>query len=210
MKGIIFDFNGTLAQKTKSLESTKFCEFLRETGCDVYYQEWEAAYRYVYFVEYPKGGIDSYGDLLNAVFRALGSKPSGEVIVQGVEYWKSNDEYEAYPDIESVRKLEVNKAILTTIPRFKFQNLKLDGFDPIMTGKEIGRAKPHPDGFLKILAKWNMGPSEVLMIGDDVDCDILPAKELGLRTAFIGRKGKTCDEADYSISSLEEIPEIIR
>jgi HAD superfamily hydrolase (TIGR01549 family) len=130
------------------------------------------------------------------VLHALGIRATKEIVNEIVNYLKANNQYEAY--------------ILTTIPRFVFDNLVLTGFDPIMTGKEIGRAKPHPNGFLKILSRWNLEPNEVLMVGNDVDCDILPAKELGLKTAFIDREGKVAGEADYNISSLEAIQEIIK
>jgi FMN phosphatase YigB (HAD superfamily) len=210
IKGIIFDFHGTLAHKVKSSDSLKECEFLRSLGLDIYYQEWEAASKFVFFIEYPKGNIDSSEDFTKAVLHTLGLRATNEIISKIVDYFKANNQYEAYPDMESIRNLNVKKAILTTIPRFVFDNLDLAEFDPIMTGKEIGRAKPHPCGFLKILSKWNLEPNEVLMVGNDVDCDILPAMELGLKTAFIDREGKVAGEADYIISSLEAIQEIIK
>jgi FMN phosphatase YigB (HAD superfamily) len=210
IKGIIFDFNGTLAYKIKSSGSKKECEFLRSKGLDVYYQEWEAATKLVLFVEYPKGNIESTEDFYKAVFNALGTRATEGIINEIVDYVKANNQYEAYTDIESIKGLNVKKAILTTIPRFIFDNLNLEDFNPIMTGKEIGRAKPHPSGFLKILSKWNLEPNEALMVGNDVDCDILPAKQLGIKTAFIDRENKVADEADCSISSLNEIQDILK
>ena len=209
IKGIVFYFNGTLAYKVKSSGSKKECEFLRSNGLDVYYQEWEAATKLVLFVVYPKGHIESTENFHKAVFQALGIRVTKGIIKKIVDYVKANNRYEAYPDMESIRSLNVNKAILTTIPRFIFDNLDLGDFDPIMTGKEIGRAKPHPSGFQKILSKWNLEPNEVLMVGNDVDCDILPAKQLGIHAVFINREGRTADEADYCISSLEQIGDII-
>lgn len=210
MKGIIFDFHGTLAYKVKSSNSKKVCELLRRNNLDVYYQEWDAASKNVFFIEFPKGNIDSSEDFTKAVLDALGVRASKEIINEVVNYMKTNNQYELYPDAKSIRNLDVRKAILTTIPRFVFDNLDLTEFDPIMTGKEIGRAKPHPSGFLRILSKWNLEPNEVLMVGNDLDCDILPAKQLGIRTAFIDRENKVADEADCSISSLDEIQDILK
>jgi len=209
-KGIIFDFHGTLAYKTKSTDSKKLCELLRNNDYDIYYQEWEAASKFVFFVECPKGNIDSSKDFFKAVFNALGVKATKAIINRVVNYIETNNRYETYPDIGFISNLNMKKAILTTIPRFIFDYLNLSDFNPIMTGKEIGRAKPHPNGFLKILSKWNLEPNEILMVGNDVDCDILPAKQLGIKTVYINRENKTSDEADYNISSLKEIQDIIK
>lgn len=213
IKGIIFDFSGTVARNTKVMDHNKLSELLRESGYDIYNQEFEAAYRFVFFVEYPKGKINSYGDYFRRVLKLLGIKnPKKAVLDKIIGYAKQNDRYEFYPDVELVRNLEIKKAILTTIPLFRFSYLDLRGFYPVMTGKEIGRAKPHPKGFLKILEKWKLRPSEVLAVGNEADTDIIPAKELGMKTVFIDRKnaGEVTGGADYAISSLAELPEILK
>ena len=209
IKGVIFDFHGTLAFKSKSVDVQKLCEFLRKDGYDVYHQEWTAAYKFVFFVEYPKGKIKSYEDYFKRVFGLLGIKPTVAAVKKVANYFRENERFELYPDVESVRKLGVKKAVLTTTPDFKFGYLDLAGFDPVMTGKEIGKAKPHPNGFLKILKIWKMKPSEVLMVGDEADLDIIPAKLLGIKTAFVGRENQVCGEADYNISSLKGLLKII-
>jgi len=214
IKGVIFDFDGTLAHKKKSMDPKMLCEMLRENGVDVYYQEWEAAHKFVFFVEYPKGKINSYEDYFSRVLEVLGIKPKKEIVNKIVRYARENDRFDLFPDVKFIRGLKIKKAILTTIPFFRFDHLNLAGFDPVFTGKEIGRAKPHPNGFLGILKKWNLKSEEVLMVGDDLYCDILPARQLGIRTVFIVRQRKQADkgdgEADFTISSLKEIARIIK
>ena len=164
IKGIIFDLHGTLAYKSKSVDSKKLCKLLRKNGYDIYYPEWDAAYKFVFFVEYPRSRMNSYGDFSKKVFEVLKFKPTKEILAKVSGYSKKNDQFKAYPDFKFVRNLKVKKAILTTIPLFRFDYLDIKSFDPIITGKEIGRAKPHPRGFLKILAEWKLKPDEVMMV----------------------------------------------
>lgn len=209
IKGIIFDFSGTLAYSTKHRDPIKTCELLRKNGYDVWHQEWEAAYKFVFFVEYPKGGINSYEQFTKRVLEMLGLRPTKLIVKKVSDYWKRNEKSRLYPDVRFVRRLKVKKAILTTIPYFRFKHLDLAGFNPIMTGQKIGRAKPHPNGFLKILRSWKLRPEEVLMVGDDMEIDIKPAKRLGLKTAFIDREAKGGGKADHVIKLLKELPKII-
>ena len=49
--------------------------------------------------------------------------------------------------------------------------------------------------------------SEILMVGDSIEKDIVPAKELGLRTALAKYGQKTPDtrSADYQLLNFKEI-----
>lgn len=190
IKGIIFDLSGTLAYRVRPISYLTASKMLRKMGYDVWHQEWEAAYRFVFFVEYPKGRIRSYEDFLKRTFQLLHINPSKRDLERIVRYYKRNDRFRFFPDVKYARKIGLKKAILTTIARFRFDFLDLSQFDPVMTGSEIGRAKPHPAGFLKIIKKWKLKPSEVLVVGDEPDLDIFPAKELGFQTLLIDRNNK--------------------
>ena len=53
--------------------------------------------------------------------------------------------------------------------------------------------------------------SEILMVGDSIEKDIVPAKELGLRTALAkyGQKTPDIGFADYQLLEFKEIIDII-
>ena len=72
IKGIIFDFSGTLAHRKTPRDFRLECKILRQNGYEVYYQEWQAAYEFTAFVEYPKGKIHSYEEFFKTVFNLLG------------------------------------------------------------------------------------------------------------------------------------------
>jgi FMN phosphatase YigB (HAD superfamily) len=66
---------------------------------------------------------------------------------------------------------------------------------------------------LEILRKecLDIANSEILRIGDTIEKDILPAKELGLRTALAkyGQKNPEAGFADYQLLDFKEIIDII-
>ncbi len=67
------------------------------------------------------------------------------------------------------------------IKRFGFENLF-----PVYISAETGLTKPDKAAFLNILEKEAFQREETLMVGDLLEHDIIPAKELGLVTAYIG------------------------
>ncbi|VVB82486.1 Phosphoglycolate phosphatase [uncultured archaeon] len=81
-----------------------------------------------------------------------------------------------------------SKKIREQFPEF------LKKFDVITFSAEVGMRKPNPKMFIDTLYKLNQTcqtkilPSEVMMIGDDREKDILPALSLGMQTGYINRK----------------------
>ncbi|MEJ2316952.1 MAG: HAD family hydrolase [Gammaproteobacteria bacterium] len=75
---------------------------------------------------------------------------------------------------------------------------------------DAGRAKPHPAIFELVIDRTGAVPHEVLHVGDDPARDIVPARELGLVTAWINRHGQqwpdTLEAADHRMETLDEMP----
>jgi HAD superfamily hydrolase (TIGR01549 family) len=91
--------------------------------------------------------------------------------------------------------------------------------DLIATSADWGVAKPDPEFFAQVIDSAPGVAAEIVYVGDHRDNDIAPAKAAGLRTAFI-RRGpwgylwaedpRVRQLADWSISSLAELPALIR
>lgn len=67
--------------------------------------------------------------------------------------------------------------------------------------------KPSSALFLKAIADLGEAPSDLLFIGDSLSADILPAKALGMDTAWVGPSACPDSSADWiapSLLSLEE------
>ena len=80
----------------------------------------------------------------------------------------------------------------------------------------LGIKKPDERFFRTILDRAGFAPSEAIMIGDRLDNDIIPAKQVGLRTVWMRRgryaalEPRVPDELpDEAIFDLEELPSAI-
>lgn len=89
-------------------------------------------------------------------------------------------------------------------------------FSVIASSAELGVSKPYSEIFLQALAMADCRPENAVMVGDRLDNDIHPAKELGMKTIRI-RKGlaiymkPSCEAEipDYTVDSLSEIIRIL-
>ncbi|MDD4250626.1 MAG: HAD family hydrolase [Candidatus ainarchaeum sp.] len=90
--------------------------------------------------------------------------------------------------------------------------LKLnDYFDFLGYSFEINFLKPDKRAFDFVLNKFNVKPSEAVMVGDSLRSDIAGAKNAGMFTIQIDRENFVLDEAnvkpDFKISSFDELIE---
>lgn len=89
-------------------------------------------------------------------------------------------------------------------------------FSVIASSAEMGISKPNKELFTRALAMADCRPENAVMVGDRLDNDIRPAKELGMKTIRI-RKGiagyakPSCEAEtpDYSVDSLSEIISVL-
>lgn len=85
-------------------------------------------------------------------------------------------------------------------------------FDVVMASAEAGCAKPDLRIFQMALQKAKCEPNEAVMVGDRLDNDIVPAKELGMKTVWV-RQGyaiyQSVDDErkrpDYIVDSIDEL-----
>ncbi|BAO45552.1 HAD family hydrolase [Thiolapillus brandeum] len=65
-----------------------------------------------------------------------------------------------------------------------------DCFHLNLGAAEVGAAKPHPAMF-QTMAKWSgLALEQMLHVGDDWQRDMLPARQLGMATAWVQRNGR--------------------
>lgn len=209
IKAILFDLEGTLVYYKKRHNPIEVCELIRQLGCEVYYQEWEAARRFVFFVDMPKGRINNWNGFIEKVFEGLEINVSKEVVEKVADYYKKNTIFKYFDDVSTIKELPVKKAIVTTVPRFYFPDLNLNAFDLVITGKESGVSKGNPKVLLKALNKLKVKPEEALMVGDNMDCDISPAKDIGMGVVLIDRNNLMENVNCKKIRALWELKSLI-
>jgi FMN phosphatase YigB (HAD superfamily) len=101
-------------------------------------------------------------------------------------------------------------AILTSAPRVwasaALDYLNLSKYKCNLFSGEPDLRKPDPRAFQIICDGLGYEIENSISIGDQVHSDIVPAKSLGMKTILIREKS---EEADYCISSINELSEII-
>jgi len=87
-------------------------------------------------------------------------------------------------------------------------------FQTLVISGEYGFAKPDKRLFIEALNLMACSAANTLMVGDTLKTDIQGAKEIGIRTIWINRDNKQCDnpdlKPDYEIDSLLQLEEVIR
>ena len=94
------------------------------------------------------------------------------------------------------------------------REFSLDGiFQHIVESAVVGIRKPDPRIFTLGVEALGLDPSEVVVVGDSIDKDIIPARQAGCHTVWFKGEGWTdapVDEsqAEWVINSLSELVEI--
>jgi HAD superfamily hydrolase (TIGR01549 family) len=92
----------------------------------------------------------------------------------------------------------------------------LSCFTSHQTANTIGYFKPDIRYFARVLGELRSVPEEAVMVGDRIDCDIVPAKSLGLKAVRL-RVGRHREQEprmptevpDAEIQSIAELPGVL-
>jgi FMN phosphatase YigB (HAD superfamily) len=116
-----------------------------------------------------------------------------------------------------VKTLAFHRLAVVTIGREELQHFKLkkagfflDLFSKIVVTTERNK-KIH---YKSLLEEYGDAPCETIVVGDRIEVDLRPAKELGCSTVRMMRGRGAYEEqkdkvVDYTIYDLRELPEII-
>jgi len=93
----------------------------------------------------------------------------------------------------------------------KLKNCNLDQyFKGIITSEDAGAQKPSPIIFEHALRLSNAQKNECLMIGDDLETDILGAKNTGIDQVFFNSDNiQHSEDITFEITSLNELKDIL-
>ena len=85
-------------------------------------------------------------------------------------------------------------------------------FDAVVTSFDVGKEKPAREMFMSALETAGLKPDEALMVGDDLEKDILGAKRIGIDGVLVDRKGELISNSEeyVRIDSLAELPNILK
>lgn len=90
----------------------------------------------------------------------------------------------------------------------KMKNSKIDQFfDTITNSEMVGVKKPDPKIFQYALKNANTSAEKSVMIGDNLEADIIGAENVGMQTVFFNYKNQPIDH-HFSVTHLLEIKNI--
>jgi pyrophosphatase PpaX len=101
----------------------------------------------------------------------------------------------------------------TTAPRTLEESGLMPYLDVVVTGDDVDRIKPHPEGVQRALAHLGVDPRAAVMVGDTVS-DIIAARVAGLRTigvtyGFFNAEDFAANPPDRIIGDLSELPALL-
>ena len=81
----------------------------------------------------------------------------------------------------------------------------LNFFDVVTTSSEYDCSKPDPRLYESIIKRFNINKDEMIMIGDQVEKDVLPCLSIGIDAIWLNRKNKENTNDVKEIKSLNEL-----
>ena len=206
-KLILFDLFGTLIFSTEKIKKEDFFSFYQKIGFKLRTKEEIKLFTSVFARLMTES--ENWQDLSRKLLEKFIQKTDEEAVDKLANFYRENLVYQLYDDVKEVINFPCQKAILTSATSFLFSNLGLEKYFAIFTPRETKFLKPDPRAFLYPLEKLGVRPQETVMVGDEIERDLIPAKNLGIEAILIDRENKIEKPPIKKISSLAELKQIL-
>lgn len=108
-------------------------------------------------------------------------------------YFAARNNVELYPDsLPALQRITARWPVVSlTNGNADLQRIGIHAhFAHQICSRDTGMAKPDPRIFLAAAELLGLAPMDILHVGDDPDMDMVGARDAGLRTAWINRRGE--------------------
>lgn len=120
------------------------------------------------------------------------------------------DAHETLSYLNKRYKLHIITNGFHEVQHIKLNQSKLNSyFDLILCSEEVGVNKPNPTVFKTALDKTGAKPGQSIMIGDNLEADILGAQNCGIETIFFNPKSIPFSVNTREIRGLKELTRIL-
>ena len=229
MKGILFDFFGTLVTYSTSRIDQGYHQTHKllidhdvHLSYDEFLKEWVESHE---FWDHHTAITGKEYAMLDVAVRFLSrvapqhrtDRLSANLWRSYINEWSKGIRYiPGVPELlESLSKnYKIGVVSNTQTADLIHEHLKIGGMAPFMevvvTSVEHGRPKPHPSIFETATTKLGCSPADTLFVGDSYQADYLGAQQAGLRALLIAPPGSTQASHDETISSVLEVANILK
>ena len=217
LKGVLFDFEGTLVDFQWQLEPAveETLEALSKAGFKRQWYGEKPGYAHIYnhtldLAEQGKGekSSNSARDLMDRIYDRYDAA--------ALTRWNR------YPDtlemLEELRDQGFKMGLVSNVGEASLQEamekLGLSGLLQVVVSRDdVSRLKPHPEGLLTALKALDLAPGETLLVGDSRN-DVGAARRAGMMAGYL-RGGEDSPEAmalfpaDLELDALHQLPPIL-
>jgi putative hydrolase of the HAD superfamily len=219
IKAIIFDLDNTLIEflKVKKKAQDAAINAMIKAGMKV--DKHRAKKIMIRLLK--KYGIE-YQKIFDDMLKEIMGKVDMRILAAGVVAYRrvKGDLLEPYPNVvptlKKLSKRVESIGIVTDAPKFqawtRLYEMKLDKyFDFVFTPDDTGSEKPSGLPFKAVMKMLGLRPDEILVVGDWMSKDIIPAQKLCMRTAFAkyGAMWKEKGRPDFVINDISELLKIV-
>jgi HAD superfamily hydrolase (TIGR01509 family) len=207
--GILFDIDGTLTSTNELI----FASFNH------------VAKKYLNKSYTPEELIALFGPPEDEILKELTGEKYNEAHFDYFDFYNKNHEALAdiYPGIKEIlndiKKAQIPLGVFTGKGRkaasITLKTLGLyDYFDMIVTGDDVKRHKPNPEGIVMFVEKFNLDKSRVLLVGD-APADIKAARGAGIKIASVvwdsyAKAAVMESNSNYVFHTVEELHKFVR
>ncbi len=144
------------------------------------------------------------------------NKELGEIFLkrfQKIEFY-----HDVIPNLKLLKKNGYKIALLSNTENFVKHHLEENlgakyYFDYFAYSCDVGLLKPQKEFFIHVLEKFDVLPSEAIMIGDSLRSDIGGANNAKINSCWLNRDNKIVDFSkdvpDFTINSIDQVHKIL-
>jgi putative hydrolase of the HAD superfamily len=131
---------------------------------------------------------------------------SDECVEKAKQIYRDTFEFfsEVISLVEELKQRKIKTAVLSNIFKFEADVIRerngYDEFDPVILSYEAEMRKPDAEIYNLILKKLGLRPEECIFI-DDQEKNLLPAKELGMKTILFQNPKQAVQDIFYMINA---------
>ena len=223
IKGITFDFGGTLATGDLDKEEyrIRLLEYLRSLGFSGRNAQFDKARRGMLKRLMKARSLNReirIEDLYQGMLFKLGLHPEREVIDHIHDLYIRSFKVDLVPSavhvLESLHKrydLAVISNAMSNVPRQAIKRSELEWcLDAVVISRDLGIRKPNPEIFRFTLENLGIESHEAIHVGDSLEDDVQGAKNAGMKAIWIKGPGEEIiTQPDQTIRSIEELTSLL-